>query len=132
MKYSDENGTGVFNGDEGVITNIDPENSCLYVLFDEERIVKYDFLQLDELEPAYAITVHKSQGSEFEIVVMPMYQAPPMLLSRNLFYTAVTRAKRLVVLVGSERIMRTMVDNNRHVQRYSSLDQKLSELNGDG
>ena len=132
MKYSDENGTGVFNGDEGIITNIDPENSCLYVLFDEERIVKYDFLQLDELEPAYAITVHKSQGSEFEIVVMPMYQAPPMLLSRNLFYTAVTRAKRLVVLVGSERIMRTMVDNNRHVQRYSSLDQKLSELNEDG
>lgn len=90
------------------------------------------FYQLDELEPAYAITVHKSQGSEFEIVVMPMYQAPPMLLSRNLFYTAVTRAKRLVVLVGSERIMRTMVDNNRHVQRYSSLDQKLSELNEDG
>lgn len=122
-----EKGTGVFNGDEGIITKIDPSASTLSVCFDGQRQVTYDFLQLDELELAYAITVHKSQGSEFDIVVIPMYQAPPMLLSRNLFYTAVTRARKLVVLVGNEIIMSRMVDQDRQAERFTALDTMLLE-----
>lgn len=122
-----EKGTGVFNGDEGLITEINSPASTLTVCYDGQKTVVYDFLQLDELELAYAITVHKSQGSEFDIVVIPMYQAPPMLLNRNLFYTAVTRAKKLVVLVGNEGIMRTMVDNNRQTQRFTALDSMLTQ-----
>lgn len=122
-----EKGTGIFNGDEGLITKIDIPSSTVTVCFDDQKMVTYDFLQLDELELAYAITVHKSQGSEFDIVVIPMYQAPPMLLNRNLFYTAVTRAKRLVVLVGSEGIMRTMVDNDRQTERFTALDTMLAQ-----
>lgn len=123
----EETGNGVFNGDEGTITNIDVQNSCLWVRFEEDRMVRYDFLQMEELELAYGITVHKSQGSEFDIVVIPMYAAPPMLLSRNLLYTAVTRAKRLVVLVGSEKILHTMVDNHRETERFSALQERLWE-----
>ena len=122
-----EKGTGIFNGDEGLITNINAANATITVQFDDQKMVTYDFLQLDELELAYAITVHKSQGSEFDIVVMPMYQAPPMLLNRNLFYTAVTRAKKLVVLVGQEGIMRTMVHNIRQTERFTALDFMLAQ-----
>lgn len=126
-----EKGTGIFNGDEGIITAIDLSASSLTVCYDGQKNVVYDFLQLDELELAYAITVHKSQGSEFDIVVIPMYQAPPVLLNRNLFYTAVTRAKKLVVLVGDEGVMRKMVDNRRHSERFSALDTMLIHLNGE-
>ena len=98
------------------------------MVFDDDKRVKYDYSQLDELELAYAVTVHKSQGSEFPVVVMPMFPGAPMLMSRNLFYTAVTRAKELVVLVGKESVMRTMVDNNRETQRYSGLGRKLKAI----
>lgn len=117
-------GIGVFNGDVGYIEKINPEEEYITVVFDDRRVV-YSFSQLDELELAYAVTVHKSQGSEFEAVVMPMYPAPPMLLSRNLFYTAVTRAKKLVVLVGRESIVEKMVENASESKRYSLLKNRL-------
>jgi exodeoxyribonuclease V alpha subunit len=118
-------GQGVFNGDIGFITKIDHEYGEVTVVFDESKYVTYDFMQLDEIEPAYAVTVHKSQGSEFPIVVMPVSWFPPMLATRNLLYTAVTRGKTAVVLVGSETKMNGMVDNNAIVERFSGLDVRL-------
>ena len=121
-------GQGVFNGDVGFIESIDKDAGTLMVIFDEDRYVTYDFSQLDELELAYAVTVHKSQGSEFPIVVMPISWFPPVLATRNLLYTAVTRGKEVVVLVGSENRMRAMVDNNRIKMRYSGLKYRLQQL----
>ncbi len=121
-----EEGTGVFNGDVGYISDINQMLKTVAVVF-EDRRVTYNFKDLDELDLAYAATVHKSQGSEFPVVIVPVYDAPYMLVSRNLLYTAVTRAKNLVVLVGREDIIRKMVDNNRTVVRYSSLKEKLAE-----
>ncbi|MCB6992729.1 ATP-dependent RecD-like DNA helicase [bacterium 210820-DFI.6.37] len=121
-------GEGVFNGDVGFIQKIDREFNEVTVIFDECKYVTYDFNQLDELELAYAITVHKSQGSEFPIVVMPISWFPPVLATRNLLYTGVTRGKTAVVLVGSENKMRGMVDNNRITQRYSGLAARLKAL----
>jgi len=118
-------GQGMFNGDVGFIQSIDTENGFLYALFDDNKYVCYEFAQLDEVELAYAITVHKSQGSEFPIIIMPVTWFPPMLATRNLLYTAVTRAKKAVVLVGSEARMNNMVDNNRIVERYSGLAERL-------
>ncbi|MBQ6998762.1 MAG: ATP-dependent RecD-like DNA helicase [Clostridia bacterium] len=125
-----EEGTGVFNGDVGYIQDINQMLKTVAVVF-EDRRVTYNFKDLDELDLAYAATVHKSQGSEFPVVIVPVYDAPYMLVSRNLLYTAVTRAKNLVVLVGREDIIRKMVDNNRTVMRYSSLKEKLTEVNAD-
>ena len=121
-------GEGVFNGDVGFIQTIDTEFNEMTVVFDEVRYVTYTFSQLDELELAYAITVHKSQGSEFPIVVMPMSWFPPILATRNLLYTGVTRGKQIVVLVGSEDKMNAMVDNNRISQRYSGLAWRLKKF----
>ena len=121
-------GQGIFNGDCGFIQTIDAEYGELTVVFDENKFVTYEFSQLDELELAYAITVHKSQGSEFPIVILPVSWFPPMLATRNLLYTAVTRAKSAVVLVGSEDKMRAMVDNNRIVERFSGLRPRLQSF----
>ncbi len=118
-------GEGVFNGDMGIIQQIDHEVQTLSVLFDDDRLAVYDFSQLDELEPAYAITIHKSQGSEFPVVIIPLVYGPPMLMTRNLLYTAVTRAKELVVIVGREEIISRMVNNNHIEKRYSLLDKRL-------
>lgn len=118
-------GQGVFNGDVGFIQSIDKEFNEITVVYDDNRYVKYDFSQLDEIELAYAVTVHKSQGSEFPIVIMPVSWFPPMLATRNLLYTAVTRGKRAVILVGSEHKMQAMVDNNRITERYSGLSVRL-------
>jgi exodeoxyribonuclease V alpha subunit len=118
-------GEGIFNGDVGFINKIDVEFNELVVAFDEDRIVTYEFTQLDELELAYAVTVHKSQGSEFPIVVMPVSWFPPVLATRNLLYTAVTRGKEAVILVGSEGRMQSMVDNMRISERYSGLRVRL-------
>ena len=126
-------GEGIFNGDVGFIQTIDHEFNEITVVFDEVRYVTYTFSQMDELELAYAVTVHKSQGSEFPIVVMPMSWFPPVLATRNLLYTGVTRGKQIVVLVGSEDKMNAMVDNNRISQRYSGLAwrlQKFFEIDG--
>lgn len=122
-----DKGEGVFNGDIGYIIDIDNEEGILKVIFDEEKEVEYDFKQLDELRLAYATTVHKSQGSEFPVVIMPISSGPPMLLTRNLLYTAITRARSLVVLVGEERYMYMMIKNNLIAKRYSSLDRKIKE-----
>ncbi|MDK2991511.1 MAG: exodeoxyribonuclease alpha subunit [Clostridiales bacterium] len=120
-----EEGQGVFNGDVGYIAHINDEEQCLTVLFDDDKEVVYDFGQLDELQLAYAISVHKSQGSEFPVVVMPIVSGPPMLMARNLLYTAVTRAKELVVLVGRSEHLRGMINNDFVVQRYSGLKERL-------
>ena len=122
--YDAKEGNGIFNGDIGIIESIEVAEREMTVLFDEKRVV-YDFSLLEDLEHAYAITVHKSQGSEYPIVVMPMCSAAQMLHTRNLFYTAVTRAQNMVVLVGREGIIREMVENNRQSMRYTGLCQRL-------
>lgn len=119
-----EKGVGVFNGDVGFITDINEKSQRIAVVFDD-RIVKYDFMFLDELELAYAVTVHKSQGSEFDVVVMPMFETHRLLMTRNLLYTAITRAKSLVILVGQEEYIRAFVDNNNIQKRFSGLKEKL-------
>ncbi len=118
-------GNGVFNGDVGIIEKIDETVGTLAVAYDDKYVI-YDSKELDEIDLAYCVTVHKSQGSEFPVVVMPMYDVPYMLLNRNLFYTGITRARDLVVLVGREDIIRKMVDNNRENKRYSGLREKLT------
>ena len=128
----EEEGAGVFNGDVGFITAVDPEDSTLTVLFDEERKVVYETGDLDSLELAYCLSVHKSQGSEFPAVVMPVIGGPPMLLTRNLLYTAMTRARNLVVLVGSEDIIRRMVENDHVARRYTTLALRLQETESAG
>ncbi len=123
-------GTGVFNGDVGVILKIDDEAQFVEVLFDDERLVQYDYSILDEIEPAFAVTIHKSQGSEFPVIVMPVFPGPPVLMTRNLLYTAVTRAKELVVLVGDEDSLQKMVENKRETLRYTGLADKLKIFAG--
>lgn len=122
-----QKGAGIFNGDIGFIEDIDKRQGVLYIVFDGDKQVTYPFELLDDIDLAYAMTVHKSQGSEFSAVVMPVYPVSSMLLSRNLFYTAVTRARRLVVLVGREEVIRYMTDNNRESMRYSGLTGMLQE-----
>lgn len=119
-------GNGIFNGDVGVIERINERAENMEIRFDD-RLVVYEFNMLDELEMAYAITVHKSQGSEYPIVILPLGSAPPMLQSRHLFYTAVTRAQAMVILVGRESVLRTMVENNRQAMRYTGLVHWLEE-----
>ena len=121
-------GEGIFNGDVGFVKKIDKEFNEMTVVYDDTKYVTYHFNQLDELELAYAITVHKSQGSEFPIVVMPVSWFPPMLATRNLLYTAVTRGKRSVVLVGSEKKLNAMVDNDRVRERFSGLSVRLRRM----
>ena len=118
------NGFGIFNGDIGVIESIDFKDEVINIWFDD-RFVRYDFASLEDLELSYAITVHKSQGSEYPVVIIPMYSCAPMLMTRNLLYTAVTRAKRMVILVGRSDIPERMVKNNREVLRYTTLSLRL-------
>lgn len=120
-----EEETGVFNGDVGYVAAIDEEDQIVTVFYDDERYVDYTPAELDDLELAYAITIHKSQGSEFPVVVIPMYMGPPMLMNRNLIYTAVTRARQMVVLLGSQRAMTFMIRNNRSMERYTSLGYRI-------
>lgn len=121
-----ETGTGIFNGDVGTLENIDRKNGILKVKFDDKTATYYND-NIGELELAYAMTIHKSQGSEFECVVLPLLDTPSRLLYRNLLYTAVTRAKKLLVIVGSEKVVTTMVENNRKNLRYTSLMRRLEE-----
>jgi len=124
FRDDDSQGMGIFNGDIGQIEEIDVPSSCMQIRFDD-RVVNYDFSCLDELEHAYAITVHKSQGCEYPFVIIPLYSAPPMLLTKNLFYTAVTRAKRMVILVGRSEYAKKMVTNSHIGARYTGLMQRL-------
>ena len=123
-----QEGMGIFNGDIGIIESIDLGESIMRIRFDD-RIATYGFDLLDELELAYAITVHKSQGSEYPIVIIPAYSCPPMLMTRNLFYTAVTRAKKMVVMVGRADIVAKMVSNNSELKRYTTLRDRIVEYN---
>ena len=122
-----DKGTGVFNGDMGIIEEINYFAETMTVSFDEGKMVEYPFKLLDELELAYAITIHKSQGSEYPAVVIPLFQGPRMLLNRNLIYTAVTRAKKCVTVVGDDAVFHTMVQNNSQLKRYSGLYDRLLE-----
>lgn len=124
-----ENGTGVFNGDMGVIKEINHFAEQVTIEFDEGRLVEYTFSQLEELELAYAITIHKSQGSEYPAVIMPLLTGPRMLFNRNILYTAVTRAKNCVLIIGSEEAVQMMIDNESEQRRYSSLSLRINELN---
>ncbi len=123
-REDDSTGSGIFNGDIGRILRVDLLNNCMEIVFDD-RHVTYDFTMLEELEHAYAITVHKSQGCEYPIVILPLYGAPSMLLTRNLFYTAVTRAQRMVVLVGRTEIAERMVENGNTGERFTCLQKRL-------
>ena len=124
-----ETGEGIFNGDIGFIQNINDDHDIVSVLYDGSRLVRYDADGLENLELAYAITVHKSQGSEYPCVVMPMMFIPPALATRNLLYTAVTRGKKLVVLVGSEERLKLMIENAGTGNRHSALDEFLKADN---
>lgn len=121
---------GVFNGDLGIIKAVNNDAGTVSVLFDNERFVTYDYSNLDEIETAFAMTVHKSQGSEFPVVIMPQTRFPSMLATRNLLYTAVTRAKQLAVLVGNPQVTNAMVDNNTNEGRNSGLAVRLNRLWG--
>ena len=126
-KEGADEGCGVFNGDMGRIEFINSESGRMAVQFDDKTVI-YSGEELLELELAYAITVHKSQGSEFPAVVMPMSWFPPMLMTRNLLYTGVTRGKSLVVIVGMEDRLNAMVDNNRIDERYTGLEFRLKQI----
>ena len=121
-------GTGVFNGDIGKIISINHYLEMLEVEFEEGKIIKYTFKQAEELELAYAVTIHKSQGSEYPAVILPILTGPKMLMTRNLIYTAVTRAKKCVCIVGDESEFRNMVNNTLEQRRYSGLDTGIKEL----
>jgi len=118
-------GMGIFNGDIGTVLDIDFAKAVLTIRFDDRTVEEYPFENLDELELAYAITVHKSQGSEYPVVIIPMYHCAPMLMTRNLLYTAVTRARRMVLLVGKSDIPAKMTENNREILRYTTLMHRL-------
>lgn len=123
-----EKGVGVFNGDMGIVHEINTYAETMTVVFEECRYVEYTFKQLEELELAYAVTIHKSQGSEYPAVILPLLGGPKMLMSRNLLYTAVTRAKRCVTVVGSEVTFQAMIHNKQEKSRYTSLGQRIQEL----
>ncbi|MCR5670041.1 MAG: ATP-dependent RecD-like DNA helicase [Butyrivibrio sp.] len=121
-------GTGIFNGDMGIVREINEYSQDLVVEFDEHRRVRYPFASLDELELSYAITIHKSQGSEYPAVIMPILGGPRMLLNRNLLYTAVTRAKSTVCVLGSRQTIKEMVDNELQLRRYTGLKDRIAEV----
>ena len=123
-----DKGVGVFNGDTGIMTEINEFAETATVEFEDGRQAQYSFKQLEELELAYAVTIHKSQGSEYPAVILPILSGPRMLMNRNLLYTAVTRARKCVTVVGSENTFAEMIRNEKQQQRYSSLDKRIREL----
>ena len=123
-----EHGVGVFNGDTGVIKTINTYMENMEIEFDDGKYVVYSFKQLDELELAYAVTIHKSQGSEYPAVVLPLLVGPRLLMNRNLLYTAVTRAKKCVTIVGSSEAVEEMIQNVNEQKRYSGLSDRLREI----
>lgn len=125
-----DSGMGVFNGDMGKVIQINETAQLLTVEYDEQRRVEYPFSQLDEIELAYAVTIHKSQGSEYPAVIMPLLSGPQMLLNRNLLYTAVTRARRCVTILGSSQTLQEMIQNERQHRRYTSLKDRIIEIEG--
>jgi exodeoxyribonuclease V alpha subunit len=128
--YTRKNGVGIYNGDIGFVKEIRNSSKELIIIYDHDKKVKYNFSQMEELTHAYAMTVHKSQGNEFKAMIMPVIDGPPMLLNRNLLYTAVTRAKELVVLTGKYYCLEKMVENNRIKKRLTALKYRLIENKG--
>lgn len=116
---------GIYNGDIGYIQSINNLEEKLYILFDDERLVEYDFEELEQIEHAYAVTIHKSQGSEFDYVILPLYTGYTKLLTRNLLYTAMTRAKRMLIIVGNKNVLNYMVDNIESKNRKTGLKEKI-------
>ena len=129
--YGDNEGVGIFNGDMGFIESISEENRTVTVVFDDERRIVYDNLYVEELELAYAITIHKSQGSEFKVIITPAFMGSAFLMNRNILYTGITRAKELVVVVGNQRALKYMVDNTNSMERYSSLKERILDIISD-
>jgi len=125
-----DRGLGIFNGDMGVVREIDNTSEMLTVEYDENKTVAYSFSMLDELELAYAITIHKSQGSEYPAVILPLLSGPRMLMNRNLLYTAITRAKRCVTILGSEETLQLMITNENEQKRYAGLKERIWEITG--
>ena len=123
-----EEGVGVFNGDTGILKEINEFAETATVEFEDGRFADYSFKQLEELELAYAITIHKSQGSEYPAVILPLLSGPKMLMNRNLLYTGVTRARKCVTGVGSEETFGEMIRNEKQQKRYSSLWARIQEL----
>ena len=126
-----DKGMGIFNGDMGIVTEINTYTETLEVEYDEKRKVKYPFELLEELELAYAITIHKSQGSEYPAVIMPLLGGPRLLFNRNLLYTGVTRARGCVTILGSREVVQEMIANESENRRYTSLDVRIRELKGE-
>lgn len=124
---SDEEGIGVFNGDMGIVNGVSKDG--VRVLFDDNKVVDYGAARLEELDHAFAITIHKSQGSEFPVVVIPLYNAPMVLMTRNLLYTATTRAKQLIILVGKRDVLEAMIENNTEKNRFTGLRERLEKFN---
>ena len=120
-------GKGIFNGEMGMILSIDNKNKVMQILFDEDRVADYEFNSVNQIEHCYAITVHKSQGSEFDYCVIPVLSGPPMLMTRNILYTAITRAKKMVVLIGNGTCIETMVSNNKEQIRYTHLKEHIKQ-----
>ncbi|MBR3524985.1 MAG: ATP-dependent RecD-like DNA helicase [Lachnospiraceae bacterium] len=125
-----DNGRGVFNGDTGVVREINSYLKLMKVEFDDHRTVYYPFQLLEELEPAYAVTIHKAQGSEYPLVILPLLSGPRMLMSRNLLYTAVTRAKRCVIILGLRSTVQQMIENAHVQHRYTSLEERIRDIAG--
>ena len=128
IEYTTENGedgVGIYNGDMGIVDSIHTQERYMIITFDDGKIIEYPFTSVEDLDLAYAITVHKSQGSEFSYVVIPLSTYMPMLMTRNLFYTAITRAKTMVILVGSDRIVENMTKNNTYTKRFTGLSDRL-------
>ena len=123
-----DKGVGVFNGDTGILKEINDFSEMALVEFEDGRYAEYSFKQLEELELAYAITIHKAQGSEYPAVVIPLLSGPRMLMNRNLLYTAVTRARKCVTIVGSTETFEEMIRNEKQQMRFSSLDLRIQEL----
>lgn len=125
-----DKGMGIFNGDMGIVVGINAFDEEIVVEYDEHRRVKYPYALTEELELAYAITVHKSQGSEYPAVIIPLLQGPRLLYNRNLLYTAVTRAKKCLTIVGSDQVFQEMIQNKSEQTRYTSLDERIQEFQG--
>ena len=123
-----ETGAGVFNGELGTILNILDEEKQVKIKFDDGKIAWYEYSELDQIEHAYAITIHKSQGSEFDVVIMPIMQAAPMLLTRNLLYTGMTRAKKMLIIVGNPDVIRFMIQNVNTKKRNTGLEEKIRKV----
>ncbi|MDD6214808.1 MAG: ATP-dependent RecD-like DNA helicase [Firmicutes bacterium] len=127
-----EVGTGIFNGDLGIIDSISVKDKTMTIIFDDDKETEYSFTYLEQLDLAYAITVHKSQGSEFPVVIIPIYHFAPMLMYRNLLYTGVTRAKTLAILVGTKQACTAMIKKNDDKTRYSGLSEKIKSITNMG